>query len=169
MLQFEELRQTLREKEPDLRELSDDLGLEQTREEIEKLEQQAAAPGFWDVPENTQKVLQRTAALKAKVEKYERLKSQYEDAMTLIEMGDEAGDLDMLDEVKGEIDRFTEDLESLRLTTLLTGEYDANNAILTFHAGAGGTEAQDWASMLYRMYNRWAERHGYNFSCVYYI
>ena len=169
MLQFEELRQTLREKEPDLRELSDDLGLEQTREEIEKLEQQAAAPGFWDVPENTQKVLQRTAALKAKVEKYERLKSQYEDAMTLIEMGDEAGDLDMLDEVKGEIDRFTEDLESLRLTTLLTGEYDANNAILTFHAGAGGTEAQDWASMLYRMYTRWAERHGYKVTTLDYL
>ncbi len=133
MLQFEELKQALREKEPELRELSDDLGLEQTREEIEKLEQQAAAPDF-GMSGKHQKVLQRTAALKAKVEKYEKLQTLYDDTMTLIEMGDEAGDLSMIDEIKEELKKFTDDLETLRLTTLLTGEYDANNAILTFHA-----------------------------------
>ncbi len=161
MLQFEEVKQALTDLEPELRDLADALGLEKTKEEIEKLEQQAAAPGFWDDLENTQKVLQRTSALKNKVEKYTRLQGQFDDAMALAEMGDEAEDLSILPEAQEELEKFKESLEALRLTTLLTGEYDSKNAILTFHAGAGGTEAQDWAEMLYRMYNRWGERHGF--------
>ena len=161
MLQFEEVKQALTDLEPELRDLADALGLEKTKEEIEKLEQQAAAPGFWDDLENTQKVLQRTSALKGKVEKYTRLRGQFDDAMALAEMGDEAEDLSILPEAQEELEKFKESLEALRLTTLLTGEYDSKNAILTFHAGAGGTEAQDWAEMLYRMYNRWGERHGF--------
>lgn len=161
MLQFEEVKQALTDLEPELRDLADALGLEKTKEEIEKLEQQAAAPGFWDDLENTQKVLQRTSALKSKVEKYTRLQGQFDDAMALAEMGDEAEDLSVLPEAQEELEKFKESLEALRLTTLLTGEYDSKNAILTFHAGAGGTEAQDWAEMLYRMYNRWGERHGF--------
>lgn len=161
MLQFEEVKQALTDLEPELRDLADALGLEKTKEEIEKLEQQAAAPGFWDDLENTQKVLQRTSALKNKVEKYTRLQGQFDDAMALAEMGDEAEDLSVLPEAQEELEKFKESLEALRLTTLLTGEYDSKNAILTFHAGAGGTEAQDWAEMLYRMYNRWGERHGF--------
>ena len=161
MLQFEEVKQALTDLEPELRDLADALGLEKTKEEIEKLEQQAAEPGFWDDLENTQKVLQRTSALRNKVEKYTRLQGQFDDAMALAEMGDEAEDLSILPEAPEELEKFKESLEALRLTTLLTGEYDSKNAILTFHAGAGGTEAQDWAEMLYRMYNRWGERHGF--------
>jgi len=161
MLQFEEVKQALTDLEPELRDLADALGLEKTKEEIEKLEQQAAAPGFWDDLENTQKVLQRTSALKNKVENYNRLQGQFDDVMALAEMGDEAEDLSILPEAQEELEKFKESLEAMRLTTLLTGEYDSKNAILTFHAGAGGTEAQDWAEMLYRMYNRWGERHGF--------
>ncbi|HIS49719.1 MAG TPA: peptide chain release factor 2 [Candidatus Gallacutalibacter pullistercoris] len=161
MLQFEEIKQALADLEPELRDLADALGLEKTKEEIEKLEQQAAAPGFWDDLENTQKVLQRTSALKGKVENYDKLCGQFDDTMALAEMGDEAEDLSILPEAQEELEKFKNNLEAIRLTTLLTGEYDSKNAILTFHAGAGGTEAQDWAEMLYRMYNRWGERHGF--------
>ena len=169
MLQFEEVKQALVDLEPELRELADALGLEKTKEEIEKLEQQAAAPGFWDDLENTQKVLQRTSSLKAKVENYNKLCGHYDDAMALAEMGDEAEDLSVLSEAQEELENFKSQLEAMRLTTLLTGEYDSKNAILTFHAGAGGTEAQDWAEMLYRMYNRWGERHGFQVKTLDYL
>ena len=169
MLQFEEVKQALVDLEPELRELADALGLEKTKEEIEKLEQQAAAPGFWDDLENTQKVLQRTSSLKAKVENYNKLCGHYDDAMALAEMGDEAEDLSILPEAQEELENFKSQLEAMRLTTLLTGEYDSKNAILTFHAGAGGTEAQDWAEMLYRMYNRWGERHGFQVKTLDYL
>lgn len=169
MLQFEEVRQALTDLEPELRDLADALGLEKTKEEIEKLEQQAAAPGFWDDLENTQKVLQRTSALKNKVERYNKLCGQFDDTMALADMGDEAEDLSILPEAQQELESFKSNLEALRLTTLLTGEYDSKNAILTFHAGAGGTEAQDWAEMLYRMYNRWGERHGFQVKTLDYL
>ena len=169
MLQFEEIKQALTDLEPELRDLADALGLEKTKEEIEKLEQQAAAPGFWDDLENTQKVLQRTSALKGKVESYDKLCGQFDDTMALAEMGDEAEDLSILPEAQEELEKFKNSLEAMRLTTLLTGEYDSKNAILTFHAGAGGTEAQDWAEMLYRMYNRWGERHGFQVKTLDYL
>lgn len=169
MLQFEEVKQALTDLEPELRDLADALGLEKTKEEIEKLEQQAAAPGFWDDLENTQKVLQRTSTLKSKVESYNKLCGQFDDTMALAEMGDEAEDLSILPEAQEELEKFKESLEAIRLTTLLTGEYDGKNAILTFHAGAGGTEAQDWAEMLYRMYNRWGERHGFQVKTLDYL
>ena len=169
MLPFEEVKQSLTDLEPELRDLADALGLEKTKEEIEKLEQEAAAPGFWDHPENTQKVLQRTSGLKNKVESYEKLCRQFDDAMALAEMGDEAEDLSILPEAQEELEAFKSSLEAMRLTTLLTGEYDAKNAILTFHAGAGGTEAQDWAEMLYRMYHRWGERHGFQVKTLDYL
>ena len=169
MLQFEEIKQALPDLEPELRDLADALGLEKTKEEIEKLEQQAAAPGFWDDLENTQKVLQRTSALKGKVESYDKLCGQFDDTMALAEMGDEAEDLSILPEAQEELEKFKNSLEAMRLTTLLTGEYDSKNAILTFHAGAGGTEAQDWAEMLYRMYNRWGERHGFQVKTLDYL
>ena len=100
MLQFEEVRQALTDLEPELRDLADALGLEKTKEEIEKLEQQAAAPGFWDDLENTQKVLQRTSALKSKVERYNKLCGQFDDTMALADMGDEAEDLSILPEAQ---------------------------------------------------------------------
>ena len=161
MLQFEELRLALEGMKPGIDELAAALGLKQMKSEIEQLENRAAEPGFWDNMENSQKILQRTANLKGKVEKYEKLTAKYDDALALIEMGDEEEDLSLVDEAKAEIDAIRAEVDRQRLETLLTGEYDKNNAILTFHAGSGGTEAQDWAEMLYRMYTRWATAHGF--------
>ena len=108
----------------------------------------------------------RLKQLQQKAARYERLCAQWDDLMTICEMAIEENDESMLDELKGGFDDFSATLESMRLSTLLSGEYDANNAILTIHPGAGGTEAQDWAQMLYRMYTRWAERHGYTYTLL---
>lgn len=169
MLQFEELKKELAEQQQAIAGLRDALGLDKLREEVEMLENKAAEPGFWDHMESAQKVLQRTASLKQKDETYEKLKAKSEDALALIEMGDEAEDLSLVPEIRTELDTIRQKVETMRLSTLLTGEYDAKNAILTFHAGSGGTEAQDWAEMLFRMYNRWGERHGYKVSTLDYL
>ena len=134
-----------------------------------QLERKAAEPSFWDDMENSQKVLQRTAQLKASVETYNKLQALYEDTLTLIELAEEAGDESVYEEAAADTEQLQTRMAEVRLTTLLTGEYDSKNAILTFHAGAGGTEAQDWAQMLYRMYTRWAERHGYSYKILDYL
>lgn len=169
MLQFEELKLALEGLQGDLRDLEEALDLKTAQAEIEKLEEQAAQPEFWNDMEQSQKVLQRTSALKAKVGGYAALVQLYEDIQTLIELGNEEEDESLLEEAQGEFARFEQELEVQRLSTLLQGEYDGNNAILTFHAGAGGTEAQDWAEMLYRMYCRWGERHGYKVKTLDYL
>ena len=161
MLEFEQLRLRLEGNEAELRDLKDAIGYERLKREIDELELKAAAPGFWDDAENSQKILQKTGKLKNTVESYDRLCSSYDDLTVLIEMGDEEGDLSLVEEITASLDEFEGGLASQRLQTLLTGEYDNNNAILTFHAGAGGTEAMDWVSMLVRMYTRWSERHGF--------
>ena len=169
MLQFEELKLNLEAMKPDIDDLASALGLAQMKSEIQQLENRAAEPGFWDDMDNSQKILQKTANLKAKVEKYEKLVDRYEDAMALIELGDEAEDESLIEEAQTELDGIRADIDRQRLETLLTGEYDKNNAILTFHAGSGGTEAQDWAEMLYRMYTRWAAAHGFNVKEIDYL
>lgn len=162
MLQFEELKLSLQGLEPGLNDLADALGLDSLRKEIAELDVKSAAPDFWSDMENSQKILQRSSSLKNKIESYKRLKNAYGDLMALIELADEEEDLSLLPQAQKELENFKNSLESMRLATLLTGEYDGKNAILTFHAGAGGTEAQDWVEMLYRMYCRWGERHGFN-------
>ncbi len=169
MLQFEELKKKLDDQQSQLELLKDSLGLDKIRREVEMLELKAAAPGFWDDMETAQKVTQRTANLKAKDQGYLDLVEKSEDTYTLIEMGDEEEDLSLIPDIEAQIEEITEKIENMRLTTLLTGEYDKNNAILTFHAGSGGTEAQDWAEMLFRMYNRWGERHGFKVSTLDYL
>ena len=169
MVQFEELKLQLEQLEPDIKELANALGLDKLKMEIEQLEQRAAQPGFWDDAENSQKILQKTGALKNKVEAYDNLVSAYDDTLALIELANEEEDISLLEEAQSEFDKVKNDLDAQRLQTLLTGEYDSKNAILTFHAGAGGTEAQDWAEMLYRMYNRWAERHNFKVKEVDYL
>lgn len=169
MLQFEELKHRLEAQEAALRELGDALGLEKLREEVEMLEHKSAEPGFWDNMEQAQKITQRMADLKGRDEKYLKLSARCEDTMALIEIGDEEEDLSLLPEAQEELDAIESEIETMRLSTLLTGEYDNHNAILTFHAGSGGTEAQDWAEMLFRMYNRWAERHGYKVTTLDYL
>ena len=169
MLQFEELRLELEGLEPEIRDLSEALGLKAMANEVTELDMKASEPGFWDDMEKSQKILQRSSMLKNKIESYEKLKAAYGDTMALIELADEEGDLSLLPEAQAELAKVKESLEAQRLSTLLQGEYDSKNAILTFHAGAGGTEAQDWAEMLYRMYNRWAERHSYKVTTLDYL
>lgn len=169
MLQYEELRLRLLEHKKPLEDLSDALGLEKMKEEIKKLEDMAAEESFWSDLENSQKVLQRTSSLKNRVASYEKLKGDFEDALVMIELADEEGDESLLDECTESVETIEKKLDEMTLTTLLTGEYDNKNAILTFHAGAGGTEAQDWAQMLFRMYCRWGERHDFKVSTLDYL
>ena len=166
MIEFEEYKGKLNGLKPTLDSLREALHLESAEKEIEELEGQSARDGFWNDVENSQRVQKRLKQLKAKVENYEKLCSGWDDLMTLCEMAIEEDDDSMLPELQSEYAEFEKKLEETRLGTLLTGEYDANNAILTFHAGAGGTEAQDWTEMLYRMYTRWAERHGYTYQLM---
>ncbi len=161
MLQFEELRLKLRDLKQPILELSGALGLPQMKKEIEALEQQSAQPGFWDDLEKSQKLTKRAADLKSRVAEYEGLLADWDDADALIELADEGEDISMLEECQTAVAAVKDNLDRMTLSTLLTGEYDKQNAILTFHAGAGGTEAQDWNQMLVRMYSRWAERHGF--------
>ena len=156
----------------DLKPILNDLGekLDQMRisleipakeEKIAELEYKMSEPSFWDDAAAAQKLNQELAALKGGVDTYRDLMAKYEDAETLYEMGIEESDPSMEGDIRAELNLIAEGLETLRLEVLLSGEYDANDAILTLHAGAGGTEAQDWTQMLLRMYGRWAERHGF--------
>ena len=169
MLEFENLRFRLLESEKPILNLREALAIDLVKNEIEQLEAQAAAPDFWDDMENSQKVLKRTGSLKAKLSSYESLKSDYDDALVMIELADEEGDESLLDDCVASVSDIEKRIESLTLSTLLSGEFDNKNALLTFHAGAGGTEAMDWAEMLFRMYNRWGERHGYKVSTLDYL
>ena len=169
MLQFEELKLALDEMSEDLKDLSEALGFSKINQEIKILEEESSKPGFWDDMDNSQKVLQKISALKSKCQRYKKLCSVYEDAKVLIDLANEEEDLSLLEEIQSNVNSIRSELESQRLDTLLTGEYDSNNAILTLHAGAGGTEAQDWVEMLYRMYCRWAERHNYKLKTLDYL
>lgn len=169
MVQFEELRLELERTKPEIDDLADALGLKAMESEIQQLENRATEPGFWDDMEKSQVILQRTSALKSKVEGYNSLVAKYEDALALIELANEDEDLSLFEEAQSEVEAIKESLEKQRLQTLLTGEYDSKNAILTFHAGSGGTEAQDWAEMLYRMYNRWAEKMNFKVKTLDYL
>ena len=169
MLQIEDQKQTLRAIEPDLKDLASALGIDGMRKEIAELDQQAAQPDFWNDMENSQKVLKRAGSLKALVHSYEQLVTLFEDAQTMIEMAEEDDDPEMLEEIDKTLKELQAKIDEQRLTTLLSGEYDSKNAILTFHAGAGGTEAQDWVEMLYRMYCRWGERHDFKVSVLDYL
>lgn len=156
----------------DLKPILNDLGekLDQMRisleipakeEKIAELEYKMSEPSFWDDAAAAQKLNQELAALKGGVDTYKELMAKYEDAETLYEMGIEESDPSMEADIRAELNLIAEGLETLQLEVLLSGDYDANDAILTLHAGAGGTEAQDWTQMLLRMYGRWAERHGF--------
>ncbi len=166
MLQYEELRLKLEGMLPAIEDLAGSIGLNQLRREAEELDAQASAPGFWDDMEFAQKMTQKAAGVKSKIEAYEKLLADYQDTLTLIELADEAEDLDLLDECKAGVEKVQSSMETQRLATLLSGEYDNKNVILNFQAGTGGTEAQDWTEMLYRLYTRWAERHGYQYNIL---
>ncbi len=169
MLEFDELRLEFEGLRPELIELKSALDLERLENEIKELEEKSSAPGFWDDAPEAQKLLQNAGNMKNTVADYKKLAADFEDVLTMIEIANEDDDETMYPEVKGLADSVKAALEEMKLVTLLSGEYDSKNAILTFHAGAGGTEAQDWVEMLYRMYNRWAERHNFKVKLLDYL
>ncbi len=143
--------------------------LEKTKEEIASLEKKTENPDFYSDMESAGKVLQTIKGLKGKIERFENLRSSHEDLLTLVLLGIEENDASVLPEIKEGVKLLKENLSNMELETLLSGKYDKNNAILTLHAGAGGTEAQDWCEMLYRMYTRWAERRGFKTETLDYL
>ena len=126
-------------------------------------------PGFWDDPSASQEAMKELKNLKDTVDKFNGLAQDFEDVETMIEMGYEENDESLIPEIREMLDAFIEEFEALKISTLLSGEYDNNNAILTLHAGAGGTEACDWTSMLYRMFTRWADQHGFSTEVLDYL
>ena len=169
MLEYEELNQRLMQSEKPIENLKEALDIDNLVKEVAELEKQSSAPDFWDDMQQSQKTMQKIGSLKAKIASYENLKDDFEDAQVMIELADEENDESLIEDCTKSVDDIEKKIESLTLSTLLNGEFDDNNAILTFHAGAGGTEAQDWAEMLFRMYNRWGERKGYKVSTLDYL
>ena len=168
-IEFDEYKVKLENMEPKLTALGESLGLESSREELERLHAMAASEGFWNDTANSQKVTKQTRLLETKIASFEKMCSDREDLLVLCEMAIEEDDDSMLSELEEGYAALEKEMEEARLETLLTGEYDGNNALMSFHAGAGGTEAQDWCQMLYRMYTRWAERHGFTYKIMDYL
>lgn len=125
--------------------------------------------GFWDNVNKSQEIMKKSKNLKDTVERFESLESEFEDIDTMIQMAEEENDAELLPEIQEMLEHFSEDLDSLRIQTLLSGEFDRENAIVTLHAGTGGTESCDWVSMLYRMYTRWAEKKGFQIEVLDYL
>ena len=142
------------------------LRVDELRVTAEELDKQTLDPDFWNNQENSSKVLQKIKQTKYTIEDYDALCSRLEDAITLAEMAIEENDESYVEEVQSELDAIVKQEEAKRIEILLSGEYDKNNAIVSFHPGAGGTEAQDWAQMLYRMITRWAERHNFKYKLI---
>ncbi len=168
-IEFDEYKVKLENMEPKLTALGESLGLESAREELERLHAMAASEGFWNDAANSQKVTKQTRLLETKIASFEKMCADREDMLVLCEMAIEEDDDSMLPELEEGCAALEQEMEEARLETLLTGEYDGNNALMSFHAGAGGTEAQDWCQMLYRMYTRWAERHGFTYKIMDYL
>ena len=160
MVILDEVKRRLSELAPEVTDLHDALAIERSRVRLEELEQKSASPEFYDDAAASGAVFAEMGELKDRLEQYAALQTMLEDSETLLEMCAEDDDPALAEEADAAVNSLDAKVEELRLVTLLNGEYDANNAILTFHAGAGGTEAQDWVEMLYRMYNKWAVAHG---------
>lgn len=168
LIEYDTYRQKLRELKPELDKLSVALDLDGARQESARLTAETEQDGFWNDLARSRKVQTRLKQLQNKISRQEKLLTAWEDLTALCDMGQEADDPEILEELKGEFAALETQAEESRMSTLLSGEYDGNNTILQFHAGAGGTEAQDWAQMLYRMYTRWAERHGFTYKTLNY-
>lgn len=159
MVDFDQIKNEIGSFENNLKLLKDALHIGRLEDEVSELENRAGQPGFWDDVESAQKIQTRTRHLQNKIDSYTKLENTLEDLQVLCSLVEETSDDSVLDEISDGFEMLTKDYERLRLETLFTGEYDSKNAILTLHAGAGGTEAQDWVEMLFRMYTRWAEKH----------
>ena len=169
MVELDQMKFELQSYETTLQEVIDSLDLDGKSKRIEELEMELEAPGFWDDPDSSNRKMKELKNLKDTRDLCEKLKTQYSDIETLIEMGYEEDDPEMEGEIRGELDEFVAELDELRISTLLSGEYDKSNAILKLNAGAGGTESCDWCSMLYRMYTRWAEKKGFSVEVLDYL
>ncbi len=165
-IEFDSYKQKLNDTKPALDGLAQSLNLEGLKNEQERYTAMQEAPGFWDDPDKSQKIVMKAKQIETKIERYDAMVALWDDLMTICEMAAEEDDDSMLDELKEGFENLKQDMEKCRLETLLTGKYDKNNAIMSFQAGAGGTEAQDWCSMLYRMYTRWTERHGFDYQIL---
>ena len=169
MIELDQMKLELQQYEDQLKEVRDSLDLEYKKQRIEELQRESEAPDFWNNADVANKKMKQLKDLQTLVEDADGLSASYEDMMMLIEMGNEENDRSMIEEVREELDSFEAKIEEMRLSTLLTGEYDDSNAIISLNAGAGGTESCDWCSMLYRMYTRWADRKGYSVDVMNYV
>lgn len=159
MIQYDEVRLEMENMKPDLEELRGALNLDGLKIKVDELEMKTAEPGFWDDPEKSQGILQQLGQYKQTIQNFERLCTDHDDVLTMIELAEEENDESAVTEVNALAEKVRASYSEQRLTTLMTGEYDSCNAILSFHSGAGGTEAQDWVQMLMRMYTKWADSH----------
>ncbi|MBD5513251.1 MAG: peptide chain release factor 2 [Lachnospiraceae bacterium] len=169
MVELDNMKSELLSYESPLAEVRDSLDLDNKSKRIEELEMEMQAPDFWNDPEKSNQKMRESKGLKDIVDTMNSLSSQYDDILTLIEMGYEDNDPAIIPDIEAELKEFKETFENIRISTLLSGEYDRNNAILKLNAGAGGTESCDWCSMLYRMYTRWAERKGFALEVLDYL
>ncbi|MCC2231890.1 MAG: peptide chain release factor 2 [Lachnospiraceae bacterium] len=161
MVELDQFKVTLAAQEQPLQEVKAALDLAGKKNRIAELEKTMEEPSFWEDADKATRTMQELKNLKATVETCEGLETKYDDIQTLIEMAYEENDESLVEEIGESLEEFQNKLEEIRISTLLSGEYDKDNAILTIHAGAGGTESCDWAGMLYRMYTRWAEKKGF--------
>lgn len=169
MLEYEGFKQEISTLLGGIEELGDSLNPAELDKQISELEEQTYKEGFYDDMSRSAKILQKLKGLKDKKESYEALLSRCEDVAVLNDLANEEDDDSQAEEISGEIAAISKALEKMRIETLLSGQYDTNNAILTLHAGAGGTEAQDWVQMLYRMYTMWCEKNEYALTVLDYL
>lgn len=169
MVEYDQLKFKLESLEKPLERIKESLDLDSKTKRIEELEADMESPGFWDNPEKSNMAMKELKTLKSSFERYDELQRKLEDTKTLIEMAEEEEDASLVDEVTDEVNSLSDKMDELRIETLLSGEYDNCNAILTLHAGAGGTESCDWCQMLFRMYTRWAERHDCSYEVIDYL
>ncbi|HBA98052.1 MAG TPA: peptide chain release factor 2 [Lachnospiraceae bacterium] len=161
MIEFDNIKMVLARYEEPIKNMADSLDLDNKRDRAEELDKTMEEPGFWDDPASSASIVQESRKIKSVIERYEKLCTDMADMSELIEISEEENDASTLPEIEETLKNFEQEFENLRIETLLNGEYDKDNAILTLHAGAGGTESCDWAGMLCRMYQRWAEKKGY--------
>ncbi|MCR5215600.1 MAG: peptide chain release factor 2 [Lachnospiraceae bacterium] len=169
MVEFDGLRYRIGTYKEPLTKLRDSLNLAEKSQRLEEIQKSMEMPGFWDDPDKSQAMMAELKKLKESMDGYEKLSTYIRDAEEFIELAEEEGDASMTTEVEDLLDRYDALYDEILMATLLSGPYDKDNAILSLHAGAGGTESCDWASMLLRMYTRWAERHGYTVETLDYL
>ncbi len=162
VVELDDLKNELKTYEEPLREMKGSLDLENKERRIEELHLTMAEPTFWENPEKAQKTQKELGSLQNEIEGFRKLQNQYEETLLLIDMANEEEDESLLPEIRESVQLFEEAFDEIRISTLLSGPYDANNAIVTLHSGAGGTESCDWCSMLYRMYSRWVDKKGFS-------